>query len=125
MKKIIHTETAPAAIGPYSQAIEINGLLFVSGQIPLVPATGELVAGDIKAQTKQVIENLKSIVTSANYNFETVVKCTCFLTDMKDFAAFNEVYSSYFGSIVPARECVQVAGLPKDANVEISLICSQ
>ena len=123
MRKIISTDKAPEAVGPYSQAISVNGLLFVSGQIPLSPETGELVSADIKVQTRQVLENLKAIVESAGYDIGKIVKCSCFLKNMDDFNAFNEIYSEYFISSLPARECVEVSRLPKNVKVEISAIC--
>ena len=122
MKKIINTNNAPAPIGPYSQAVAANGFLFVSGQIPSDPATGEIVSGDIKAEAKQVMENLKAILTEAGLSFSNVVKTSIFLTDMGNFAQVNEVYGTYFTDQFPARETVQVAALPKNVNVEISVI---
>jgi len=122
MKKIINTNNAPAPIGPYSQAVAANGFLFVSGQIPSDPATGEIVSGDIKAEAKQVMENLKAILTEAGLSFSNVVKTSIFLTDMGNFAQVNEVYRTYFTDQFPARETVQVAALPKNVNVEISVI---
>ena len=123
MKKIISTDRAPAAIGPYSQAIQYGDLLFVSGQIPLDPKTGELVGGDIEVQTKQVLENLQAIIEAAGMTLQNVVKCSCFLKDMEDFVKFNAVYNNYFAESLPARETVEVGRLPKDARVEISAIC--
>lgn len=125
MKNYIKTLKAPSAIGPYSQAILCNGFLFVSGQIPLDPKTSQLVTGDIKMQTKQVLENLKAIVEAAGLKLENVVKCSCFLKNMNDFSIFNEIYNDYFGAILPVRECVEVSRLPKDVLVEISAICAQ
>ena len=119
--KIIATKEAPAAIGPYSQAIVSNGMVFTSGQIPLLPETGELVAGGIKEQTEQTIQNLKAVLVAAGSDLAHVVKVTCFLTDMKDFGAFNEVYARYF-EIKPARSCVAVLGMAKDASVEIEAV---
>lgn len=121
MKKIINTSHAPAPIGPYSQAVLVGNLLFVSGQIPTDPANGELVTDNIKAEAKQVMENIKAILTEAGAGFSNVVKTTIFLKDMKDFGQVNEVYGSYFIGDFPARETVQVAGLPKNVNVEISV----
>jgi len=118
MKQIISTDKAPKAIGPYSQAVSVNGFVFCSGQIPLKP-TGELESGDIKAQTTQVLENLKAVLEAAGTTLENVVKTTIFLADMNDFAAVNEVYGSYFVSNPPARATVQVSRLPKDVKVEI------
>ncbi len=118
--KAITTERAPAAIGPYSQAIAAGGMLYSSGQIPLDPATGALVAGDITAQTEQVMKNLGAVLEAGGTGFDRVVKATCFLADMKDFAAFNAVYERYFIS-KPARSCVAVKQLPKDALVEVEI----
>jgi len=119
--KTISSNEAPAAIGPYSHAVETGGLLFTSGQIPILPATGELIEGGIKEQAEQVIKNLKSVLNSAGSDLDHVVKTTCFLTDMADFAAFNEVYAAHFTS-KPARSCVAVCALPKRALVEIEAI---
>lgn len=124
MKNYIKTSGAPVAIGPYSQAIFCNGFLFVSGQIPLDSQTNKVVSGGIKEQTKQVLENLKTIVEAANLKLENVVKCSCFLKDMNDFLIFNEIYNGYFSNILPARECVEVSRLPKDVLVEVSAICA-
>jgi len=123
MKKIITTDKAPAAIGPYSQAVQFGNLLFVSGQIALVPQTGEIVDGDIEAQTRQVLENIKAIIEAAGMSLQNVLKCSCFLNSMQDFVRFNEVYDSYFADSLPARETVEVARLPKDVLVEVSAIC--
>lgn len=120
MKKI-STSKAPAAIGPYSQAIEANGFLFTSGQIPLDPATGSVVAGGIKEQAEMVMQNLKAVLEEAGAGFEDVVKTTCFLADMADFAAFNEVYAKYFTGN-PARSCVAVKALPKGVLCEAEAI---
>ena len=122
MKKVINTNNAPAPIGPYSQAVAANGFLFVSGQIPSNPATGEIVSGSIKAEAKQVMENINAILTEAGLDFSNVVKTSIFLTDMGNFAQVNEVYGTYFSDQFPARETVQVAALPKSVNVEISVI---
>ncbi|WP_410207435.1 RidA family protein [Fusobacterium sp.] len=122
MSRIIHTEKAPAALGPYSQAIEANGMLFVSGQIPFVPATMTLVSDDVRDQTRQSLENVKAIVEAAGYSMENVVKAGVFIKDMNDFAAVNEVYNEYLGNVKPARACVEVARLPKDVKVEIEVI---
>ena len=124
MKKIVNTTKAPAPIGPYSQAVIANNILYVSGQIPLNPSTGELSNADIAAETKQVMENLKAILTEAGVNFENVVKTTIFLTDMNNFGTVNTIYGSYFTANFPARETVQVSRLPKDVNVEISVIAA-
>ena len=123
MKTIISTDKAPAAIGPYAQAIRYGNLLFVSGQIAIDPETGELVEGDIEVQTKQVLENLQAIVKEAGMTLQNVLKCSCFLKDMEDFVKFNGVYNNYFAEILPARETVEVGRLPKDARVEISAVC--
>lgn len=120
MRKI-HTDKAPAAIGPYSQAVVVNGMLFTSGQIALDPASGQVVEGGIKEQTHQVMRNLKALLDEAGTSFENVVKTTCFLADMGDFSAFNEVYGTYFTE-KPARSCVAVKELPKGALVEVELI---
>lgn len=122
MKKIISTTNAPAAIGPYSQAVEVNGTLYISGQIPLVPATGKLAEGDIAAQTHQVFANIKAILAEAGYTFGDVVKTTVFMADMNDFVAMNEVYGSYFTENCPARSAVAVKALPKGALLEIETV---
>ena len=123
MKKIISTDLAPGAIGPYSQAIQYGDLLFVSGQIALDPESGDLVEDDIEVQTKQVMENLQAIITAAGMTLQNVLKCSCFLKDMEDFVKFNAVYNSYFAESLPARETVEVGRLPKDVRVEVSAIC--
>ena len=125
MKQVIHTDSAPAAIGPYSQAIQIGDLLFVSGQVPIDPSTGAIVEGDIKAQAQQSLNNLKAILNAAGTNMGAVVKTTVFLADMNDFAAMNEVYAQFFQEPFPARSAVQVARLPKDALVEIEAIAAR
>jgi 2-iminobutanoate/2-iminopropanoate deaminase len=117
----ISTSDAPAAIGPYSQAIEHGGFIYTSGQIPLLPQTGEVVKGGIKEQTTQAITNLQAVLKQAGSALENVIKTTCFLTDMKDFADFNEVYGSFFIN-KPARSCVQVSALPKGVSVEIEAV---
>ncbi|HEY4581236.1 MAG TPA: RidA family protein [Candidatus Acidoferrales bacterium] len=122
MREIIATDRGPKAIGPYSQAIRANGFVFVSGQIPLDPATQQLVAGDVQAQTERVLENLKGIVEAAGSSLDRVVRATVFLADMNEFAAMNEVYGRYFRSQPPARSTVQVARLPRDVRVEIDVI---
>ena len=122
MKTIINTNNAPAPIGPYSQAVAANGLLFVSGQIPSNPKTGEIIATGITDEATMVMENLKAILTEAGVGFDSIIKTTIFLTDMQTFAQVNEVYGSYFTSDFPARETVQVSALPKGVNVEISVI---
>lgn len=120
-KEIISTTNAPAAVGPYSQAIKVGDTLYTSGQIALDPATGAMAANDITGQAEQVMKNLSAVLEAAGYTFDEVVKTTCFLADMKDFAAFNAVYEKYFIS-KPARSCVAAAKLPKDAMVEVELI---
>ena len=122
MKTVINTTNAPAPIGPYSQAIAAGGFLFVSGQIPADPATGALVMDDIKTETKQVMENIKAILLEASIDFGNIVKTSIFLTDLQNFGVVNEVYGTYFTDQFPARETIQVAGLPKGVNVEISVI---
>lgn len=121
-KEIIATPNAPQAIGPYSQAIKKGGLVFCSGQIPLDPSTGQVVAGDIAEQTKRVLENLKAVLEAAGAGLDSVVKTTVFVRDLAEFAAMNEVYATYFGSAAPARSTVEVARLPKDVSVEIEAI---
>ena len=125
MREIISTESAPAAIGPYSQAVRYDNLLFMSGQIPLDPESGEIVEGNIEVQTRKVLDNLKAILEAGGMELQDVLKCTCFLKDMEDFPAFNSVYSEYFSHILPARETVEVSRLPKDVLVEISAICGK
>jgi len=117
----VESKSAPAAIGPYSQAVVENGFIFTSGQIPLVPETGEIVEGTVKEQAEQAIKNLKAVLAAAGSDPTRVVKTTCFLTDMNDFAAFNEVYSTHFTG-KPARSCVAVLALPKGAKVEIEAV---
>jgi 2-iminobutanoate/2-iminopropanoate deaminase len=124
-KKILLTNNAPAPIGPYSQAVQTGNLLFISGQIPIDPATGELNNADIATETRQVMLNLKAILTEAGMTFENVIKSSIFLTDMKQFGTVNEVYGSFFTSDPPARETVQVSALPKFVNVEISMIAAK
>jgi len=121
MKTVINTTNAPAPIGPYSQAVAAGGFIFVSGQIALNPSTGELVLDDIKTETKQVMENIKAILTEAGIDFNNIVKTSIFLKDMQNFGQVNEVYGTYFSDHFPARETVQVAGLPKNVNVEITV----
>jgi 2-iminobutanoate/2-iminopropanoate deaminase len=123
MKKIVSTEKAPAAIGPYSQAIQFSGLLFVSGQVGLDPDSGDFVEGGIEEQTEQVLKNLTAIIEESGMSLKDVLKCSCFLKNMDDFATFNTIYDKYFGANPPARETVEVARLPKDALVEVSAIC--
>jgi 2-iminobutanoate/2-iminopropanoate deaminase len=124
MKQALSTDRAPKAIGPYSQAIRVGQLLFLSGQVPLDPSTGQMVDGDVAAQTRRVMENLSAILQSAGLSFTAVVRTTIFLADMNDFAKVNEVYGSYFSEPYPARATVQVARLPKDARVEIDAVAS-
>ncbi len=122
MKKIINTSNAPAPIGPYNQAVMTGDMLFISGQVALIPGTGDLANADITAETNQVMNNLKAILTEAGMDFRNVVKTTIFLSDMNLFTAVNEIYGSYFTTDYPARETVAVKGLPKNVNVEISMI---
>ena len=122
--KYISTENAPAAIGPYSQAIEVNGFIFASGQVPLCPKTGVVVGKDITEQATQTCENIKGLLTAAGVGFENVVKTTCFLADIADFAAFNEVYAKYFISL-PARSCVAAKDLPTGALCEVEVIAKK
>jgi 2-iminobutanoate/2-iminopropanoate deaminase len=124
MIQAVSSPDAPRAIGPYSQAVRAGQLLFVSGQVPLDPATGEIVAGDIAAQTRRVFENLGAVLQAGGRSFADVVRTTVFLADMNDFAAVNQVYGTYFAEPYPARATVQVARLPKDARVEIDVIAS-
>lgn len=124
-KKIIQSKLAPAPIGPYSQAVEVNGMLFVSGIIALVPGTDTLIMDSIEAETHQVMKNMKAILDEAGLGFEHIVKTSIFLMNMGDFATVNSVYGSYFTSDFPARETVQVAGLPKGVRVEISVIAAR
>ena len=121
-KKVIQTDKAPKAIGPYSQAIQAGNLLFLSGQIPLDPASGELVKGDIREQARRVLENLKGVLESQHLGMEDVVKVTIFLKDIGNFNQVNEVYATYFPSSPPARSTVEVARLPRDAGIEIEAI---
>lgn len=125
MKKIIATKNAPGAIGPYSQATEINGLLFISGQVPINPETGKVETEDIKAQTEQVMQNIKAILDEAGYTFNDVVKSTCLLSDMSNFAAMNEVYGKYYPENPPARAAYGVVQLPLGALIEIETIAAK
>ena len=120
-RDIVHTQNAPAAVGPYSQAVRAGRLLFTAGQIPLRP-DGTLLDGDVRAQTRQVLTNLRAVLEAGGSSLSHVVKCTCFLKDMDDFAAMNEVYAEFFGDAPPARSAVQVARLPKDVAIEIEAI---
>ena len=122
MKKIISTTDAPAAVGPYSQAIRAGNLVFCSGQIPLDPGSGKMVEGDITAQTRRVLQNIAAVLRAEGLSFENIVKTTIFLTDLGDFQTVNELYGSYFKSDPPARSTVQVPALPKGANVEIEVV---
>ncbi|GAC1353698.1 MAG: RidA family protein [Polyangiales bacterium] len=121
-KQIVSTDRAPKAIGPYSQAVRAAGFVFLSGQIPLDPATGELVSGDIAKETQRVMHNLEAVLTAAGTSFDKVVRATIYLTDLADFAKVNEVYGACFSKDPPARATVQVAALPKGARVEIDLV---
>lgn len=123
-KKIINTENAPAPIGPYNQAVQAGNLLFISGQVALKPGSGELAMADIIEETHQVMQNLKAILTEAGTNFDNVVKTTIFLSDMALFGQVNEIYGKYFNGDFPARETIAVKGLPKNVNVEISMIAT-
>ncbi len=123
-KRIISSKEAPAAVGPYSQAVEINGFLFCSGQIPIDPATGEMVTSDTASATDMVLRNLKAVLAAAGLEMSDVIKTTVFLADMNDFGAMNEVYARYFSEAPPARACVQAAKLPKGSLVEIEAIAS-
>lgn len=124
-KKIIQTNAAPAPIGPYSQAVQVGNLLFVSGQISINPVNGNINTTDINAETSQVMENVNAVLTEAGYNFSNVVKTTIFLSDMALFPAVNEIYGKYFTGDYPARETVAVKTLPKNVNVEISVIAAR
>ncbi|MBR6469643.1 MAG: RidA family protein [Lachnospiraceae bacterium] len=120
-KKIISTDKAPAAIGPYSQAVEVNGLIYTSGMIPMIPETGEIVKG-IEAQARQALTNVKSLLEAAGSGMDKVIKTTVFIKDMNDFAKVNEVYASFFTGDFPARSCVEVARLPKDVLIEMEAV---
>lgn len=122
MKKVISTNKAPAAIGPYSQAIEVNHFVFTSGVIPIIPETGEIVPGGIREQAEQAIGNLKALIEASGAEMADTIKTTVFIKDMNDFATVNEIYSRYFTGECPARSCVEVARLPKDVLIEIEAI---
>ncbi len=125
MKKIINTSNAPAPVGPYNQAIVHNGTLYVSGQIAINPATGELVLDSIESETRQVMENIKAILTEAGLSFEDIIKCSVFVSDMNNYSRINAIYAEYFDEdTAPARELVEVANLPKFVNIEISVIAA-
>jgi 2-iminobutanoate/2-iminopropanoate deaminase len=124
MKKIISTEKAPKAIGPYSQAVEVNGMLFISGQVPVNPETGKIPEG-ITAQTEQVMKNIEAILKEAGYSFDNVIKSTCLLSDMANFKAMNEVYGKYYPNNPPVRAAFAVKGLPLDAMIEIETIAAK
>jgi 2-iminobutanoate/2-iminopropanoate deaminase len=121
-KEVVYTDKAPKPIGPYSQAVKVGPWLFLSGQIPIDPRSGEVVDGDIEVQTRRVLENVKAILESIGYTLDDVVKVTVYLADLKDFPRFNNVYSEYFKDKPPARTTVQVAGLPRNAKIEIDVI---
>lgn len=125
MKTIISTDQAPSAVGPYSQAVEANGMLFISGQIPINPATGTIVGDDIQLQTEQVLENLGAILEEAGYSYTDVIKCTCLLDDMNNFKAMNEVYARYFTVEQPARAAFGVVALPLGVKIEIEAIAAK
>ena len=125
MKQVIFSKDAPAAVGPYSHAIDCGNLVFLSGQVPLVPETGALAEGGIEAQTRQMFSNIQAVLQSCGLTFDNVVKTTVFMTDLKDFNTFNEIYAEYFPNDPPARSCVQVAALPKGALVEIEAVAVQ
>ncbi len=124
-KEILHSDLAPAAVGPYSQAVAVNGFIYTSGQIPINPKVGKIEAETIEEQTEQVMQNLHCVLAQGGVAFDRVIKTTCFLSDMNDFAAFNSVYARYFPENPPARSCVQVARLPMGARVEVEVIAVQ
>jgi 2-iminobutanoate/2-iminopropanoate deaminase len=125
MKRIISTTAAPGAIGPYSQAVEVNGTLYISGQVPIDPATGKIVEGGITEQTTQALKNIKAILTAAGYSLNDVVKSTCLLSDMSDFKAMNEVYAKFYTTDQPARAAFAVKGLPLGALIEIETVAAK
>ncbi len=124
-RRIISTPNGPAAIGPYAQAVRYGNLLFVSGMIPIDPKTGELLEGDFEAEVTLVLENLKAVVEAGGMSLKNVLKVSVFMKDLGLFGKFNEIYGRYFGDVLPARETIQVAKLPRDASIEISVICGQ
>lgn len=121
-REIVQTENAPGAIGPYSQAMKVGNLVYTAGQIPLDPATGQLVEGDVTAQSERVMQNVAAILEAAGSSMDNIVKTTCFLTDLANFAAFNDVYAKHMGDNRPARSTIQVAGLPAGAQVEVEVV---
>ena len=121
-KTVVSTDQAPAAIGPYSQAVKINGMIFVSGQIAIDPATGSIVDGDVQAQTRQVLNNVKAVLEAAGSSLDKVVKTTVYITDMDNFSKVNEIYAEFFIARPPARACVEVSRLPKDVSIEIEAV---
>lgn len=125
MAKVISTDKAPAAIGPYSQAVECGGMVYTSGMIPINPATGELVTGSVEAQAEQAISNLEALLTAAGTSIDKVVKTVVFISDMEDFTKINEIYAKHFKEPYPARSCVQVARLPKDVAIEIEAVAEK
>ncbi len=122
MKKVIETKLAPAPVGPYSQALEVDGTLYCSGQVPIIPETGEVLTGAIEEQTQQVMKNAEAVLKQADYSWADVIKSSIFLTDLGDFQKVNEIYASYFAEPFPARSCVQVAALPKGVDVEMEFL---
>lgn len=122
MKNVVKTDKAPQAIGPYSQAIEVNGMVYTSGVVPIDPSTGEVVGGDIRVQATRVFDSMRALLEAAGSSCENVVKTTVFIKDMNDFAALNEIYATYFTGAFPARSCVEVARLPKDVLIEMEAI---
>ena len=125
MKEVIFSEKAPAAVGPYSHAIDCGNLVFLSGQVPLVPETGVIAEGGIVEQTRQMMSNIQAVLDSCGLGFENVVKTTVFMTDLKDFTIFNDIYAEYFPENAPARSCVQVAALPLGVKLEIEVIAGR
>lgn len=122
MKNVVKTDKAPQAIGPYSQAIEVNGMVYTSGVVPIDPATGDVVEGDVRVQAARVFDSMKALLEAAGSDCESVVKTTVFIKDMNDFGALNEIYAEYFTGVFPARSCVEVARLPKDVLIEMEAI---